>query len=122
MSTSRTPGFIAILRRSLTALALVAVVGGATAAPALADDDWHHGWRGHDEGNRGWHGHDEWREHAWREHMWRERERERAWREHEWRLRHQPGYYGYYQAPGYVYAPPPVAYAPPSLNVVIPFR
>lgn len=73
------------------------VLGSLGVAPAWADDDdqgWHRGWRGHRE--------DEWREHYWR---------------------HRPPVVvapGYYAAPGTVYVPPPVVYAPPPPVVYAP--
>jgi hypothetical protein len=86
------------LRTFLTVAGLAAVIGGASVAPALADD---------------WHGGRDTRH-------WQQERRGHAWRAHEWRERHYrpaPAYY-----PGYYYAPPPVVYAPPpSLRLVVPF-
>ena len=68
---------------------------------------------GHDNGRRGKDERHEWKEHDGRRQMfYRERERER---------------YGYGRPPAYYpgppvqYAPPPV-YAPPGLNLFVPFR
>ncbi|MDB5408949.1 MAG: hypothetical protein JWL84_3861 [Rhodospirillales bacterium] len=93
------------LRTLLAVAGLAAVIGGASVAPALADD-WH---RGGDDRHRGG---DDWR--------WQQQERrEHAWRAHEWRERHERDYR--VAAPGYYY-PPPVVYAPqPALRLVFPF-
>ena len=91
------------LRAGLMAASLAAVVGGATMAPALADDYWH---RDHDRFAR-----EHWREHE----RWEHRRFAYA----------APGYYHPYVyqpyvAPGYAYAPAyPVA---PSFNVVVPLH
>ena len=88
------------MRTLLTVLGLAAVIGGASVAPALADD-----WRHRDR--------DDWR---WEQHE----RREHAWQAHEWRERHER----YYRepAPSYYSAPPPVVYAPPpALRLVFPF-
>ncbi len=95
----------------LMAMGLAALMAGAVAGPARADDDdhWHHGWH-----EREWHG---W--HGW----------------------HRPGVviyggprYVYAPPPPVIYeapppvvyeAPPPVYYAPPpsaALNVVVPLH
>jgi hypothetical protein len=87
------------LRTLLAVAGLAAVIGGASVAPALADD-----WR---------RGGDDWR---WQQHE----RREHAWRAHEWRERHERDYRG--AAPRYYYPPPPVVYAPPpALRLVVPF-
>ncbi len=93
------------LRKLFATAALAAAIGGLGfgAAPALADEGWHHD---HDRFE-----HREWREHEWREHEWREH--------HYWPV------YGYgYVAPRYYYPPPPpVVYAPPpALSVVVPLN
>lgn len=79
-------------------LGLVALLGGAYAAPARADDD-----RGHDQHQQPAHN-----------------DRDRG--DHRAQGRVQPAY-GYVQ-PAYVYAPPPVYYdapvAPPVLDFVFP--
>jgi hypothetical protein len=49
--------------RNLSLIALGALFAVAAAAPAFADEDWHH------------HERQEWRNHEWREHEWREHHR-----------------------------------------------
>lgn len=87
-------------RKMVMALALAALMGGATTGSALAKNE---------EGDHRRHGRSE-----------REDRRELEWREHDWRERHP----NVYVAPGYYYAPPPVVYAPPpvppSINFVFP--
>jgi hypothetical protein len=103
------------LGKTLLAAGMIAAMGAASAAPALADDG---------DGHRG--GHQEWRDgrgdrdrHEWREH---------EGRDHEWRERGDRGYdYVYprytYAYPGYGYGyPPPVVYAPQPPTVVIPLN
>jgi hypothetical protein len=82
------------IRRLLPALLLgVGVAAFAAAAiPARADDDGHHEWREHER-----------REHEWRAHQ--------AW------CAYHPYACGY--PSGYVYAPPPVVYAPPPPPPVV---
>lgn len=98
---SSTLKFRRSLRTFLTVAGLAAVIGGASVAPALADD-WHR-----DRDARHWQ--QERREHARQAHEWRERH-----------YRPAPSYYpGYYYYP----PPPPVVYAPPpSLRLVFPFN
>ncbi len=91
-----TTKFRRILRNATLGLGLAAVVGGVSAAPALADDYWHHDRR-------------DVHEHAWQRPARREHPREERYA---------------YAAPsyGYRYAPPAPAYvAPPSFNLVVPF-
>jgi hypothetical protein len=92
-------------RAVVMALILAGLAGGVAIGSARAEDD---GNRGHDRGRgeRDFRGHErdrEWREQGRREGAWREEER---------------------RAHGYVYAPPPVYYAPPpspaALNFVFP--
>jgi hypothetical protein len=79
-----------LFRSGLLALALAAVLGGAAAAPALADD-WHHGrdFRAHEWRGPVRHDHDYYRPYA-------------------------------YAPPAYRYAPPPAAYGAPGVNLVVP--
>ncbi len=88
-----------IVRNAMLALGLTAIVGGMTAAPALADEYWHHDRRDARE-HEGW-GRDQWRH---------------ADRDHDQRYAYvAPSY-------GYSYAPPAPAYVgPPSFNLVFPF-
>jgi hypothetical protein len=86
------------LRTGLLAAASVAMVAGATLAPALADEGRHGDWRAH-----GWHGPDRYAPRPW--------------------LYAAPGpypvpVYGY----GYAYAPPPVVYPAPALNFGVTIR
>jgi hypothetical protein len=104
MNTSSSGGkpFRIALGRTVSALALAALIGGVAALPARADND-DHGWRGR--------GHQEARH---------DDDRYR-WRDREWHYDHPnvyvaPNYYAY-APPPVVYAPPPV---PPSLNFVFP--
>jgi hypothetical protein len=103
-----------------TLVAAAVAIGCFGAAAAHAHD---HGWRGHDE-DRGWHGHDR---------GWRDRDEDRGFREHErgWR-RAYGSRYGYSEpagregwaeyAPPAVYypaPPPPAAYGPGGVSVVV---
>lgn len=103
-----------MMRSLIMAAGAAALLIGAGALPARADDD---GWRGR--------GHER-REHEWREHEWREHER-REWCEHHpYQCGYAPGGI-YYAPPPVVYAPPPppppVVYAPaPSLDIVVPIH
>jgi hypothetical protein len=82
-----------ILAPAVAALALAAVIGGASTAPARAqENEWS---RGHDSQR----GHDE---------------------RHHYRRSDRDSHY-YYSRPSYVYAPPPVYYAPPPGPPVIDF-
>lgn len=78
-----------ILRTGLMALTLAALLGGAAAAPALAED-WHH--------DRDFRAHDEWRGHDRRGGDWG---------------RHGHHRFYAYGAPAYRYAPPPVNFVFP---------
>ena len=96
-------------RTGLLAVALAAVVGGATLAPAFADaDDWHHGDR--DRHAHEWRGGDH---------------RDRDWHADRRTIYVAPGYNGYAYAPapgyGYSYAPAP-AYPAPGLSFGFVFR
>jgi hypothetical protein len=102
-----------MMQSLVVAVGAAALLVGASALPARADDD---GWRGR--------GHER-REHEWREHEWREHER-REWCEHHpYQCGYPPGVY-YAPPPPVVYAPPPpppVVYAPaPSLDIVVPIH
>ncbi len=93
-----------IMRNAMLALGLAAIIGGATAAPALADEYWHHQRR--DTREQAWRDHERWDRDDWR---YADRDREQRYA---------------YTAPsyGYSYAPPAPAYvAPPSFNLVFPF-
>jgi hypothetical protein len=93
MTTTRTAS-------ALLALALAAIIGGLSAAPAHADD-WHRDRR---------------------DHYRHERER-RDWRAHRYYDRRAyggPGYYGY-APPPIIYAPPPPPVAP-GVNLFFGFR
>ena len=96
-----------MMRSLVVAVGAGALLVGAGALPARADDD---GWRG--------------RGHEWREHEWRERH---EWCEHHpYQCGYPPGVY-YAPPPPVVYAPapppPPVVYAPaPSLDIIVPIH
>jgi hypothetical protein len=106
-----------LARSLMAALGLAVLLGITLAVPARADDD------------------DYWRRDNWRRQEWREHERREEWREREQRewCEHHPYSCGY-PARGYVYAPPPVIYAPPpppppvvyapapSLDIVVPLH
>jgi hypothetical protein len=79
------------------ALALAAIIGGASAAPALAQD--------YDRGRGYERGYDVERRHDNRHHHYRGSDDDSR----------------YYSRPAYVYAPPPVYYAPPPGPPVIDF-
>ena len=97
-----------------TLIAAAVAIGCFGAATAQAHE---HGWRGHDE-DRAWHGH----ERGWHD-------RDRGWYDHDgdrgWRRAYFPGYA--YAVPGwradwdgYVPAyPPPPAYVPGGVSVVV---
>jgi len=93
-----------IVKKVLTALVFVGMLGGVAAGPARAEDGWGH----HHEHNRE-HRHD--REHRWHEREWREEHRRSVYG-------YAPPVYGYYAPPVVVYAPPP----PPSVSFVFPIR
>lgn len=92
-----------LFRQAAVALAALGVVGAATVGPASADE-----WRGRGDGHdHGWH---------------------RGWNDRDWH-RHSDfyvapgyGYSGYAYSPGYYYAPPPVVYGPPSIDLVFPIH
>jgi hypothetical protein len=93
--------------RTAAALAVACIVGSVASLPA---------WAGHDD--NGGHGRGHRAEHEdHRRGDWHESDR---WNEREWRRYHP----NVHVAPGYGYAPPPVAYAPipvqPSLNLIFP--
>jgi hypothetical protein len=91
-----------ILRNSVLALGLAAVVGGIAAVPASAEE-WHR------YGNYGRYDHDDgWRAREYRAHEWREHE----WREHEWR---EHRYVRDYDGPRVVYGAP-YYYGPPVIS------
>jgi Ni/Co efflux regulator RcnB len=108
---TKTGTFGTTVKKVLTALVCVVVLGGVAARPARADDGWGH----HHERDRGYE-RDHEREREWREHRWHERH---------WREEHERPVY-LYQPPRYGYAPPAVIYAvpapPPSVNFVFPIR
>lgn len=83
-----TTNFRRFLRNATLGLGLAAVIGGASLAPAMASDYWHHDRR-------------DVREHVYREHFYRDHER------------FEPRYA--YAAPVYRYAPAP-AYVSPWFN------
>ena|SRR5690242_16921943 len=94
----KTISFSRFGRKSLLALALAAVVGGAVAAPAMADERW-------DRGNQASHQrYEDWRHREWRRHEVRD------YRYHDYR---------YHDGRYYAYAAP--TYRTPSLNLVFPF-
>ena len=90
-----TTNFRRFLRNATLGLGLAAVIGGASLAPAMAEDYRHDDRR-------------DAREHVYREHAEREHAyREHAYREHE---RWEPRYA--YAAPVYHYAPAPADVSP----------
>jgi len=93
------------VKKVLTALVFIGMLGGISAGPARAEDG-----RGHH------------REHE-RDHRY-DHDRDRHWHERHWRAEH--GYPVYLaQPPVYGYAPPVVVYAPPpppSVSFVFPLR
>jgi hypothetical protein len=84
-----------ILRNATLGLGLAAVIGGASLAPAMADDYRHRDGYSHYDRR-------DFREHANREYAYRDRER------------FEPRYA--YAAPSYRYYAPAPAYVAPSLN------
>ena len=89
-----TLNFRPFARKALMAVAVVAVMGGAVAAPAMAED-WHRG------------GHEHFDRHV-------------ARRVHnDWRWRHDRYAYA---GPAYRYYAPPAYYSPPALSFVFPIR
>ena len=85
------------------AIALVAFIGGSSAMPARADENGY----GHDVQNQG----DRNAQYQGDRGAQYQGDRDEQ---------HRRGQsYGYYDAPGYVYAPPPVYYAPPPQPPVI---
>jgi hypothetical protein len=112
MEDKRMTGTKPMMRMLVLILGATALLGTVAAAPARADDDWHHG------------DHHDWREHERREHEARERQ---AWcAYHPYACDYRPGYA--YAPPPVVYAPPPappppVVYAPaPALSIVLPIH
>jgi hypothetical protein len=88
-SLAKVTKFNSLIGKTVLALALVSLVGGLSTAPALADD--HGRYRG--ERERSWQGgNDRYYERSWRNEGYR----------HDYRSAYRP----------YVYAPPPVVYAP----------
>jgi hypothetical protein len=110
--TSARPGFCMLTVLS----AVIVVMALGTALPASADP--------RKDGNTGRHytnGKNYNNRRDWNERMsWNEHEREAR----NWRRDHRQPYYSGYGYPGYVYAPPPVVYAPydpsPGITLILP--